>query len=119
VTSPPATASDASVSLFYNADTTVTNYHRGNITGTSTNDAFFGSLNASGFADGHFTITKGQGGKPHSIIHNKRCGSDGSILGQLVHHGWGTATNLTSITLSSSVASSLAIGSYIKLWKIV
>lgn len=110
------TASQVLMSLFFNADTTATNYYRQafgyahtTVGGGRANDGFIGILPASG----------------HSLFHYKLVKKNGRVfLTGLGHEGFGSAleqrfniqqwqtlsTNPVSITLSSSVTTGFGIG---------
>lgn len=113
-----ATASGANLSLFYSGDTTATNYYRSSNFGASTNDAFMGSLDVSSFTTGFIRIVMGRDSKAKAVIDNMRYTTAPAVATQYGNHAYKTAANVTSITISSSVANSLAIGSYFKVWKV-
>ena len=111
-----ATGSAANVSLYYNSDTTATNYYRAFAT-TTTNDGFFCALDANETSTGNARISNDRDGKPRAIISSSRKNPAAVNFFSLTH-AWNVASNVTSITLSSSVAASLAVGSTFKIWKI-
>jgi len=126
-----ATTTGANISLFYNSDTTATNYNResltangSTITGTRSNDAFISGLDSNAASTGsgntafEFWIENNVDGHPSTKATNSRSGNS-NILWQMFVHEWRTAaTNVTAITLSSSVSNSLAIGSTVSIWKL-
>lgn len=112
-----ATASNADVSLYYNADTTATNYNRqslgadgASVSGARANTAQIGTIPASETLTGSIEIANDRDGRPRATSRFNR--DAGSVLKfSLFITAWTSATNVTSITLSSSVATSLAVGS--------
>lgn len=120
-----ATASNANISLFFNADTTPANYdtqvltaNNATLSGARANNAILISLAASLNATVTLRITRSQDGFVVTCSDQVRSASSGILL-TLASHSWRTlATNVTSLTISSSVATSLAIGSSIKVWKL-
>jgi hypothetical protein len=119
-----ATASQAVISILFNADATATNYDNENVqangsatTAARANAPTVGVLNASSTVIGQATIRSDRNGKP-SVEWRMRTGETTTITER---HGvtmWRTAANVTSITLSSSVASALSVGDYFKVWKV-
>lgn len=122
-----ATASDSDCSLYYNGDTTSGNYCFQVIAGVST--AVQGAAVASGviltlkasshsFAD--IRIRRDVDGNPRAVSHVAR--GQGTTTPttelQLLSHLRKNTANVTSITLSSAVASALAVGSYFKVFKV-
>lgn len=121
-----ATASTAAIALFYNGDTTTTNYHRqlstliGSATpvGSRINSANVVGLSGSGYTEGSASILNGRDGKPVAHLHVARDRTTNFGFQQCSHH-WVTTANVTSITISSDVAAALDIGSYFKVFKVV
>lgn len=120
-----ATASGANISCYYNGDTTAANYHEQLLTGYAggasaarTNDAIMMSLTGSGFADATGNIWNAQDGKPVAafIVAPREGAAISNIFIRHWAHMWNFANNVTTITLSSSVANSLAPGSYFRVW---
>lgn len=112
--------STASISMYYNSDTTATNYDRNISTdggaGTNTNDGVIASL-ATGVTMTYRAYSRLDfDGRARTILHGSfgNTTGTGGVTGQ---HLWRTVSNVTSITLSSSVASALSIGSKIVVWK--
>lgn len=108
------------VSMFFNADTTATNYERMIVTdgaGVAADDAVIGGTTGTGFTriEGHLEL--GIGGRAVWIGESTRLNStaamrqDSSLI-------WDTTSNVTSITFNASVASSLVVGTKVKAWKI-
>lgn len=119
-----ATGSSASISMTYNADTTATNYYRQGVTNNSTtvtssrgNDALIATMDASEPANAVIRIKLDADGRPRATSHTNY-GAAASIKSQRFDHVWTSATNPTGINFSSSVASSLAIGSEVKVYRI-
>lgn len=121
-----ATASNANISLFYNADTTATNYdtqiltaNNTTISGARANNAIVVTLSASLNATFTLRIIRSNDGLVTAAIMDMVRNVSSGIAFQNAAHSWRTtATNVTGLTLSSSVASALAIGTSIKVWKI-
>lgn len=112
-----ATGSSGALSLFYNSDTTATNYQRQRISATSTtvaggrsNDPALDNLVANETNTGYAWISNDRDGKPRAWVFSSSAApaSVALIMQSIV---WNSATNITGITISSSVANSLAIGS--------
>lgn len=120
-----ATGSPADISLFYNADTTATNYDRQqlnangtSITGNRANNAVISGMAANGVSSFTIRIGRRADDTVGAISEAVREGTT-AILLQLMAHAWRTtATNVTGITVSSSVANSIAIGSRIRVFRI-
>jgi len=120
-----ATASGASISLYYNADTTDSNYHRcamsvsnTTIAGARANNAFVGTMDASTQSTIAGFIFKDFDARPRARLNYER-GNTTTIVMGMSQHQWATAgTNVTGITISSSVANSLAIGSSIRVYRV-
>lgn len=119
-----ATGSTSTLSLFFNADTTATNYYKQYLAAGATtvsalraNDANVSFMEASETCTGNITINNDFDGKPRAMA-TTMSAAPASIT--LRHHAvvWNSVTNVTSMTISSSVASALDIGSYIKVFKL-
>jgi hypothetical protein len=100
------------VSLFYNSDTTATNYNTevvagvpGIVTGRA-NNANITSLDSGLCTSGKIDIIADADGYPQAI--GISCRGRTTLSSEWYSHVWNSATNVTSITLS---ASSLAVGS--------
>lgn len=112
-----ATGSNSTVSLYFNADTTATNYNIESISFSNTtvaatraNSGAIDVLSANETGTGFFIIRNDQNGRPRAMgLVND--GASASIIGRLMFHSWTSATNVTGLTFSGSVATSLAIGS--------
>lgn len=124
-----ATTSTATISLYYNSDTTATNYQRqtADFSGSTptiqqANDAGVLGLQSTtggvnGDNNGYFFIANDVSARPRLVNIQSRDGTTGLRV-QLVSHYWKTSgANVTGITFSSSVASAFAIGSTAQLWK--
>lgn len=119
-----ATGSSSNVSLFYNGDTTATNYNRQTmqinstaLSGARANDGFAFTMAASAPATGDMKILADFDGRPRAFIRNS-LGAASSIQIHDVRHVRDNTANVTSITLSASVANSMAVGSYFKVFKV-
>lgn len=119
-----ATGSQTLISLYYNSDTTATNYHRnsaafgGSGTFAQSNDAVALILAASGYLTFDGTVKNGIDGKPRSKLDAVE---DQTTNQRIRIHGtqWTSATNVTGITLSASVSSSLDVGSTFTVYGVV
>ncbi len=116
--------STASLSLYINSDTTATNYNEERITSsvgtggsTGGNDAIFAaptttqSVTLSGFLRRNFD------GFVRAAFNSCR----GTSAQRVINYGylmWETSANVTGLTVHSSVATSISIGSTIKVWGI-
>lgn len=119
-----ATASGLTISMFYNADTTATNYYNQALYsgGSSTssnraNTARLIELALSSYATGFIDIIRDLSGRPRATHTHNRDEPTAIGLQQGSHIRTNTA-NVTSITFTSNVANSLAIGTYFKIFKI-
>lgn len=120
-----ATVSSASISMYYSGDTTATNYYVQfwNVDGTAvggaarSNAAVIAAMNASSVISGQAELMVDPFGYTRSTVRLNRHAPSAVVL---VHdaHIWASASNVTSITLSSSVANALAVGSYFKVYKL-
>ena len=125
-TADNATASAASISLYFNADTTATNYDRqavtiasNLVTASRANDALIGTLNANA-VNVNYTITPlalNLEGRPRSTW-DRHGDNTTALAAQLFWHMRRTVANVTQIQVTSSVANSLAIGSKLTIWKL-
>ena len=118
-----ATASNSTISLFFNSDTTATNYYREttDTNGTSigpsrTNDAVIAVMEASAGTVGDFTMIRDPDGYPVTLGRSSRRAA-ASISYYEVAHVRNNTANVTGITITASVANSLAVGSYAKLYR--
>ena len=126
-----ATTSTALLSLYYNADTTAANYNRQaltisstSVTGSRGNDGQIGAMDSNTASTGSGNYIAQAWLRNDIDVHpclNLSClrsGNSNILLQQIVHE-WRTAsTNVTGITISSSVANALAVGSKITIWKV-
>ena len=125
-TATNGTGSNADVSLIMNGDTNAANYQRtifgyaASASGTtSANNALIltgYNLGQSVFVEGwvrvvaNSVLTYGQNSRSET--------GGGSPGGQVFSHDWVSAANVTQLQLTSSVASSFAIGSAFRLWRL-
>lgn len=111
-----ATGTAGDIRLLYNSDTTLANYpSQVHYTAGSTNiavrvNAGISSLPASNAVVGDFKVKNDLDGKPRAWGHSNSQ-APASVEQRVFAHVWNSATNITGITLSSSVASSIAAGS--------
>lgn len=117
------TASTASIAWTYNADTTAGNYRvqfisgNGTVAGARVSNAVVTSILANECTTTRARITKDRKGRAVMGLESTY-GPPSGIIHQFFGHYWSTVANVTSITLTSSVASALAVGSNIKIWKL-
>lgn len=119
-----ATGSSANVSMTYNADTTATNYNRQGssynntaVTASRANDAAIASMDANEPLNMVIRIKKDFDGRARATVQTNY-GAAASIKSQRFDHVWTSTSNVTGITFSSSVASSLDVGTEVKLYRI-
>lgn len=115
-----ATGSTASLSLFLNSDTTATNYEAARLTdgaSAKSDDAIFGGSVGARIGRIMCTLTRGVDGRAIMEFRGARAESTTATLQDAIVI-WDTSANVTSVTLNSSVASHLAVGSYIRAWKV-
>lgn len=117
-------AATRTYSLFFNGDTTATNYQRqalngggSSATAGNSNDGILFSANASGTATGFIRISKDVDGKARAFSCVSRDAGTSLRLEMTVHQQI-TASNVTSITIQGSAASMIAIGSTFRLYKV-
>jgi hypothetical protein len=119
-----ATGSGGNVAMFYNSDTTATNYDNqvllvlgGTTFAVRNNDANIMGFDGSTSSSAEIAVTRQIGGKVAALVTG--CHNDGtSITIRDEAHQWRTTgANVTGITISASVANSLAVGSNIQVWK--
>lgn len=112
-----AAAGAATINIFFNGDVTATNYERALIAVTGDNSAFGGLSNGDpGFWTGWLRRDPTTGRV--MFVH-----TGGRINGAVAldYYGtviWDTNANLTSFTINSSVASQIAIGGKVTVWKL-
>lgn len=114
--------STSDYSLYVNGDTTATNYYRQNLdsasttnAGTRQNTALLLSLTA-----GMSMILAGNLMSTNSYLRGTFLGTrytTGITVDTIGYYKTATITNLTSVTLSASVASSIGIGSKIRIYR--
>lgn len=121
VTNPGAVAY---LSLFYNGDTVATNYDEQSMTSSHivmtpfrNNSAYLCDLPASGVSGGSLDVSLDAAGKPQAVG-NMRVGNTTAIRLFSVAHSWRTAANVTSLNITSDIASTIGIGSYVRVYKI-
>ncbi len=119
-----ATGSTATISLFYNADTTATNYYRQNlvannatISGARANNANVFALDANECTDAQMFISRDLDGRARSRTDSSR-GAASSVQMNQYNGVWTSTSNVTDITLSSSVSNSLAVGTTMTIYGI-
>lgn len=113
-----AVASAATPSIYYNSDTTATNYRRQSLTSVSStitaaqgNAANPFGLASSSYMEGVFTIQRDQQG--YARMMGKTSESNGTALRQReMLTLYEVNANITGITISSDIANSLAVGSF-------
>ena len=119
-----ATASGSAISLYYNADTTATNYDMqelGSDSSTTTsfrqNTGRICGLTASGDTLQSGYIRRDVDGNVRSQWQSQRDDTTAINLSAIAHR-WRTAsTNVTSLVVSSSVASAFSVGCYVKVYR--
>lgn len=119
-----ATGSAATISLFYNADTTATNYYRqsqaqnnATTSGARANNANIFALDANECTNAQMFISRDRDGRARCRCHSEQ-GAAASISLALFSHIWTNTGNVTDITLSSSVSNSLAVGTTMTIYGI-
>lgn len=117
-----ATGTNANIQITYNGDTTATNYWRElctflntAIAAGRTNDPIICTMIASEGVNGWVDIANNFDGRPVAVHHLQR-NAVSSIEMALGVHAWVTASNVTSITVISSVANSLSTGCGFDVW---
>lgn len=126
-----ATTSAANISLYCNSDTTAGDYTRqaltangSSITGTRASDAIVGGLdsNAGGTGAGNnnaiLYLWKDFDGYPAMLVPLTWRGGTSGLLQTFAVQWKTTGTNVTSLIVSSSISSSLDVGSKIEVWKV-
>lgn len=119
-----STGSSGDIGFFFNADTTATNYdtqlylgvNATNFAARSNNAQIIGhDANTSSSAE--ITVRRQIGGRVVVMAHSTR-NEGANIVLMLAHMTWRTASiNVVGITLTATVSDSIAVGSYIKVWK--
>ncbi len=121
-----ATGSASAVSMTYNADTTATNYRSevsqaagSSATAANSNNALITSMQASGDGICHVEIRKPVAGCKIKATSTYTYDTGASLTWASRAHEWVTvSTNVTSITFTGSVASSIANDSVIEIYKL-
>lgn len=119
-----ATGSAATISLFYNGDTTTTNYYLqfwqadgATNTPARNNSAALFTMNASSHLTMKADLLRDLAGYPRMTMQVNRHAPSDIALVQNAHIRNNTA-NVTSLTFSSSVAGALAVGSSFRVYKV-
>lgn len=119
-----ATGSSATISMFYNGDTTATNYYNQITTSdnTSTTAARVNSArviidNANECVVAWIYIRKDIDGKPRALCQMNR-DLPSAMKTSILTHAWNSATNVTSLALTSDISSALDVGSYVAIYKL-
>lgn len=119
-----ATGSTATLSMFYNGDTTPTHYYNQITTsdGTSTTSARANTAravidNANECAVAWIYIRKDIDGKPRAVCQMSR-DLPSAMKTSILTHIWKSATNVTSLALTSDISNALDIGSYVAIYKL-
>lgn len=117
------TATNGYVNLFYNGDTTVSNYDVQFTSGAGTStasarkdDANCAHLYSSSTTNISIEISRDIDGKASAIFRSRE-GTSAALVSRWGVHMQVTAANVTSLAIATEVASALAIGSYVKIWK--
>jgi hypothetical protein len=115
-----SSGSSTNVSLFYNSDTTATNYNR-NIstdggTGTRVNNAIIAALSAGEALYIRLTVRPDIEGRTRALV-NGSAHDGAASVGFTGQHIWQTVSNVTSVTINSSVATAFAVGSKVQVWR--
>lgn len=120
LTGAGATAGTANFSLFFNGDTTASNYERSINQSQADNAIFGGAYNNSPFFYSFWIRRCPVTGRIFAIGSGGRIdpGAPVVTLDQSSTIVWDTSANLTSITFNVSVANQIAIGSMVRVWKI-
>lgn len=118
-----ADASDRTIAMTYNSDTTATNYHRqvlagfgGSTAGGAANDAQFLNLKASSHITFEGSIMADVDGCPRAQNWCNEGQTSANMAYRGYIHRWVTAANVTSITFTASSANALAVGSTVTVY---
>jgi hypothetical protein len=119
-------SSTPSLSLYYNSDTTATNYatqYAYAVNSTVNSPSFVNSAVLDAFTSGTSSSTgdvlifNDPDGRPRSQFRFSRgSATSPQVIGGT--HGWNSTANITGITVVASVANALAVGSYFKVFKV-
>lgn len=115
-----ASASTSSINLYFNGDTTDANYKRAGMSSSATftsNAPLLGSTTAGGSDYWTGALRMEINSRPAFFGSAYKYTTTPALAGQSQAIYWATANNLTQITVSSSVASGLAIGTNITVYK--
>lgn len=120
-----ATGSNSSINLYYNADSTSTNYYRQtfnaintSLSGSRANDYFWVTIPANETVTGWFTMQRDIDGRTRCYV-RMNYGAVSSIELRSLEHGWTSTANPTQINWLASVANSISNDSYVRLYKMV
>ena len=118
-------ASAIDISLFFNADTTTTNYHRQafaanstTLSGARANDADICAVAGTQTCTFSFEVSRDVNGHMRARSNLQARGDTTGIIMQAYVVHWPTVANVTTITLTSTIATSLAVDSYMRIWRI-
>ncbi|GAB3094888.1 hyaluronate lyase N-terminal domain-containing protein [Lysobacter terrae] len=118
-------ASALTVNLFYNGDTTATNYWRqylvadgSAVSAARSNNANLLDVKASAGFTAEFTIQQDVDGRPRARARDNRDAPSSLVL-QIADHVRDNTANVTSLTLSASSANGFAIGTKLSLYKLM
>lgn len=119
-----ATGSSATFSLFYNGDTTATNYYRqfinsnaSTVSGGNSNNALIANMPASGDSTVRISITRDVAGRSRASA-SQNSDTTTNLTNLIQDTYWTSTANPISLTLTSSVSSSIAVGSTFRLFRI-
>ena len=115
-----AAGSTSQMSLYYNGDTTDANYKRSygtNIGNGAENNARIGGFTASEIGYIEAKLRLDLNGRPALMFTGHRSTTTPTVLSQYQSTYWTTIANVTQLTLSSSVASGLAVGTKMTVYK--
>lgn len=116
-----ATGTAQNIALYYNGDTTATNYRRNTGTGSSANDASITTLDtaANGGTAGVFEIYKPATGERTRAVARYAYGPYSTAFGYTgLSHIWTTVANVTSFTLRHPTASGFDVGTEVKVYRL-
>jgi hypothetical protein len=125
---PAVVALEWSLSLYYNSDTTASNYDTvgvqvvGAVSGAaSANNAVIIAPAAGNNFSQRGYIRRDFDTRPLGVFSGSGHSAAGGTLDIISYnHRWQTtATNVTGITISSSVASAMSVGTTLRIWKLM
>lgn len=114
-----ATASPRNISMYYNGDTTATNYNRKTSTaGSPSNDGIITAFDASNFVRGFIWIMKPATGDVATAIANYIKDASAVLAHIQTAHAWTSTNNPTSLRFTvAGVASCFADGSFVEVYR--